>query len=311
MNPLYLRFKNFPDYIVKQDIIDLLDNYSIPENDIVLSYDIFGRKTGDVIIRIYHLTSYKDIITTYNFYYFNEKYIIELFETNENDFISCKKSIEFSKNNVYTHENKIRKIFLKLSKLPMNVKEEDIKQFFKNYTLAENGIKFNKFLKGSTNNINEAVIAFQSENDCLDALNRENERILNNQMINLNESSLDEYEEFASSEAFNKWMKIISEKISASDVTRSLYIRGLPLDVKLSSILNYLKEFNLSKNNLICDEKILKENGSIIIKFYNEDDCNEAKDYINLNSFESIGRVKKLYVENLLVVVNKGNGIYS
>ena len=106
-------------------------------------------------------------------------------------------------------------------------------------------------------------------------------------------------------------MKIISEKISASDVTRSLYIRGLPLDVKLSSILNYLKEFNLSKNNLICDEKILKENGSIIIKFYNEDDCNEAKDYINLNSFESIGRVKKLYVENLLVVVNKGNGIYS
>ena len=193
MNPLFLRFKNFPDYIVKQDIIDLLDNYSIPENDIVLSYDIFGRKTGDVIIRIYHLTSYKDIITTYNFYYFNEKYIIELFETNENDFISCKKSIEFSKNNVYTHENKIRKIFLKLSKLPMNVKEEDIKQFFKNYTLAENGIKFNKFLKGSINNINEAVIAFQSENDCLDALNRENERILNNQIINLNESSLDEY----------------------------------------------------------------------------------------------------------------------
>ena len=130
-------------------------------------------------------------------------------------------------------------------------------------------------------------------------------------MINLNESSLDEYEEFASSEAFNKWMKIISEKISASDVTRSLYIRGLPLDVKLSSILNYLKEFNLSKNNLICDEKILKENGSLIIKFYNENDCNEAKDFINLNCFESIGRVKKLYVENLLVVVNKGNGIYS
>ena len=44
---------------------------------------------------------------------------------------------------------------------------------------------------------------------------------------------------------------------------------------------------------------------------YNENDCNEAKDFINLNCFESIGRVKKLYVENLLVVVNKGNGIYS
>ena len=311
MNPFFLRFKNFPEYIVKQDIIDLLYYYSIPENDIVLAYDIFGRKTGDVIVKVYHQGSYKDIMTSYNFYYFNEKYIIELFETNENDFISCQKSYDFSKNNIYTNDNKIRKLFLKLSKLPINVKEENIKQFFKNYTLAENGIKFNKFLKGTTNNINEAVIAFQSENDCLDALNRENERILNNQMINLNESSLDEYEEFASSEAFNKWMKIISEKISASDVTRSLYIRGLPLDVKLSSILNYLKEFNLSKNNLICDEKILKENGSLIIKFYNENDCNEAKDFINLNCFESIGRVKKLYVENLLVVVNKGNGIYS
>jgi len=51
----YIRFKNFPDYINKIDVKDLLYQFELDDNDIVLSYNIFGKKTGDVIIRLFNL----------------------------------------------------------------------------------------------------------------------------------------------------------------------------------------------------------------------------------------------------------------
>ena len=45
----FIRFKNFPDYINKIDIKDLLYQYDIDDNDIVLSYNILGKRTGDII----------------------------------------------------------------------------------------------------------------------------------------------------------------------------------------------------------------------------------------------------------------------
>ena len=52
---------------------------------------------------------------------------------------------------------------------------------------------------------------------------------------------------------------------------------------------------------------ILSENGSLIIKFSNEDDANDAKSHLLKTPFEWKGRKKNLSVENLLFVVNKGN----
>ena len=67
--------------------------------------------------------------------------------------------------------------------------------------------------------------------------------------------------------------------------------------------MEYLIQFNLNSSDLIVNDKILKNYGSVIIKFYNEDIANDAKNWIKSNKFEN----KTIYSENLLSVVNKGN----
>ena len=291
----YIRFKNFPEYINKIDIKELLYQYDIDDKDIVLSYNILGKSTGDIIIRLYNLDQYKEILTSYNFYNFNERYILELFESNSKEFSICSRSIQFINKNI---RNKPKNIFLKISKIPQSSTELDIKNFFKNSLIVENGIRFNRHSSHG-----EAIVAFETEDECFEALQKNNGRLLKNQSISLSESNLDEFEDFAGTMAFEYWMPILSELINTEDVKRSLYLFGFPLDITKHQILEYLSQFNVNHSNLIVNEKILKNFGSIIIKFYNEDIANEAKNWIKNNKFEN----KKIFAENLLPVVNKGN----
>ena len=291
----FIRFKNFPDYINKIDIKDLLYQFEIDENDIVLSYNIFGKKTGDVIVRLFNLEQYKEIFASYNFYYFNDKYIIELFDSNNQEFSICSRSIQFCNQKI---RNKHLNIFMKISKIPQSSNETDLKNLFNNCSIVEYGIKFNR-----NSPHGEAVIVFETEEECFEALQKNNGRLLKNQSISLKESNLNEFEEFASSMAFENWLPILSELITPDDVKRSLYLMGLPLDTSKNQILKYLSQFNINHSNLVVSDKIMKNFGSIIVKFYNEDIANEAKNWIKNNKFND----KTIYVENLLSVVNKGN----
>ena len=291
----YIRIKNFPEYINKIDIKDLLYQFEIDDNDIVLSYNIFGKKTGDVIIRLFNLEQYKEIFTSYNFYYFNDKYILELFDSNSQEFSICSRSIQFCNQKI---RNKHLNIFMKISKIPQSSNENDLKNLFNNCSIVEYGIKFNR-----NSSHGEAVIVFETEEECFEALQKNNGRLLKNQSIVLKESNLNEYEEFASSMAFEYWLPILSELIIPDDVKKSLYLMGLPLDTNKNQILKYLSLFNINHSNLVCSDKILNNFGSIIVKFYNEDIANEAKNWIKINKFKD----KVIFVENLLSVVNKGN----
>ena len=291
----YIRFKNFPDYINKIDIKDLLYQYDIEDNDIVLSYNILGKRTGDIILRLYNIDQYKEIFSSYNFYKFNDEFIIELFESNSQEFSICSRSNKFISQNI---RSKNYNIFMKVSKISQSTTESDLKSFFKNNSIVEDGIKFNRH---SSNG--EAIIIFETEEECLEAIQKNNGRLLKNQSISLSESNLDEFEEFAGTMALENWLPILSDLINTEDVRRTLYLFGFPLDVNTNQIVQFLSQFNLSHSNLIVIDKILKNYGSIIIKFYNEDIANEAKNWIKNNRF----RNKNIYAENLLSVINKGN----
>ena len=291
----FIRIKNFPDYINKIDVKDLFYHFEIDYNDIVLSYNIFGKKTGDVIIRLFDLEQYKEIFTSYNFYYYNEKYILELFDSNAIEFSVCSRSIQFCNQKI---RNKHLNIFMKISKIPQSSNENDLKNIFNNCSIVEYGIKFNR-----NSPHGEAVIVFETEEECFEALQKNNGRLLKNQSIALEESNLNEFEEFSSSMAFEYWLPILSELIIPDDVKKSLYLMGFPLDTNKNKILKYLSLFNINHSNLVVNDKILNNYGSIIVKFYNEDIANEAKNWIKNNRFED----KTIYAENLLSVVNKGN----
>ena len=291
----FIRFKNFPDYINKIDIKDLLYQYDIDDNDIILSYNILGKRTGDIILRLYNIDQYNEIFTSFNFYKFNEDNIIELFESNSHEFSICSRSNKFISQNI---RNKHQNIFMKISKISQSTTESDLKSFFKNNSIVEDGIKFNRH---SSNG--EAIIIFETEEECFEAIQKNNGRLLKNQSISLSESNLDEFEEFAGTMAFENWMPILSELINTEDVRRSLYLIGFPLDISTYQIVQFLAQFNISHSNLIVNDKILKNFGSIIIKFFNEDIANDAKNWIKNNRY----RNKIIHAENLLSVVNKGN----
>ena len=291
----FIRFKNFPDYINKIDIKDLLYQYDIDDNDIILSYNILGKRTGDIILRLYNIDQYKEIFTSYNFYKFNEDNIIELFESNSNEFSICSRSNKFISQNI---RNKHQNLFMKISKISQSTTDTDLKSFFKNNSIVEDGIKFNRH---SSNG--EAIIIFETEEECFEAIQKNNGRLLKNQSISLSESNLDEFEEFAGTMAFENWMPILSELINTEDVRRSLYLIGFPLDISTYQIVQFLAQFNISYSNLIVNDKILKNFGSVIIKFFNEDIANDAKNWIKYNRY----RNKIIHAENLLSVVNKGN----
>ena len=291
----FIRFKNFPDYINKIDIKDLLYQYDIDDNDIVLSYNILGKRTGDIILRLYNIDQYKEIFTSFNFYKFNEDNIIELFESNSHEFSICSRSNKFISQNI---RNKHQNLFMKISKISQSTTESDLKSFFKNNSIVEDGIKFNRH---SSNG--EAIIIFETEEECFEAIQKNNGRLLKNQSISLSESNLDEFEEFAGTMAFENWMPILSELINTEDVKRSLYLIGFPLDISTYQIVQFLAQFNISHSNLIVNDKILKNFGSVIIKFFNEDIANDAKNWIKNNRY----RNKIIHAENLLSVVNKGN----
>ena len=291
----YIRFKNFPDYINKIDVKELLYQYDIDDNDIVLSYNILGKRTGDVIVRLYNLDQYNEIFTSYNFYYFNEKYILELFDSNSQEFSVCSRSGAFINKNIRKNSENI---FLKISKIPQTTSELELKNFFKNSSLAENGIRFNRHSSHG-----EAVVIFETEEDCFDAFQKNNGRLFKNQSISLSESNLNEFEEFAGTMAYEHWMSILNELINTEDVKKSLYLIGFPLDITKNKILEFLAQFNLNHSNLIVNDKILNNFGSVIIKFYNEEIANEAKNWIRNNKFEN----KNIFAENLLPIINKGN----
>jgi RNA recognition motif-containing protein len=89
--------------------------------------------------------------------------------------LNCKESQKFQYKSVDIND----KIFLKIKGVSYSAKESDIKSFFKQYYIAENGIKILKNKRG--NSLGEAIIAFMYEKDYEKALKEKNREMLLNQ----------------------------------------------------------------------------------------------------------------------------------
>ena len=95
--------------------------------------------------------------------------------------------------------------------------------------------------------------------------------------------------------------------ITPEIVPKSLFLNNLPLDVSKEYVLKFLEIFNLNESSLIIDEKILSTCGSLILCMNSEEDAEFAKGYLNKIQMKWKNRSKKPSVENLLLLVNKGN----
>lgn len=171
----YIRFKNLSSYFNVKNLKDILCNYNLSEESIIFAYDIFGRKTGDAIIRINNDQDYREIICSCKFKALSENEHLKLIDVekcSESEFISLSKN----QGNLNLTD---KKIFLKMKNTPNLIREDDIKHFFKKYYVTEKGIKMLKNRKGVF--LGECIIAFLNEEQCSKALKEKNGETLMNQ----------------------------------------------------------------------------------------------------------------------------------
>jgi RNA recognition motif-containing protein len=297
----YIRVRNLPLYTDIQDIKEIFYMFYLLNEDIVVSYDIYKRKTGDFCFRLYNEENYKQILAVFNYRVINDK-IIEVLPANEYDFHSCKLSSQ-----IFNQDANITKgkVFLKVKNLPYSCREENIKQFFKNYYPSENGIKLFKNKKG--NFLGEAVVSFYREEDTIKAFKEKNGENFMNQIITIETTSLEEFELYANTNGFYTTLKSLCEYVTPEVVTKSVFLTGLPLNVTKKDIINYLEFFNLNESNMIVDEKNMSNNGCLIITLLSEEDANYLRNYVGKTSFKFNGRERKITADPLLLLVNKGN----
>jgi RNA recognition motif-containing protein len=101
--------------------------------------------------------------------------LIDCYEVSKNDYLNCKESQKFLNKPIDIND----KTFLKIKGVSYSAKESDIKSFFKQYYISENGIKILKNKRG--NSLGEAIIAFMYEKDYEKALKEKNREMLLNQ----------------------------------------------------------------------------------------------------------------------------------
>jgi hypothetical protein len=61
----YLRFRNIPLYFSQVDFKNQFYSFTINDHDIAISYDIYGRKTGDFCLKIYNEPDFTEILTSF------------------------------------------------------------------------------------------------------------------------------------------------------------------------------------------------------------------------------------------------------
>lgn len=300
----YFRIKNLPLYIGKQEIRDLFYIYDIPEEDIVLAYDIFGRKLGEAVIRVYSETYLNEIISCFKYRQYDKR-LINIIAGSNSDFINCEKNLKFLLETIY--DIKPSNIFVKIKNLNYSTNEETILRFFRDFQVAENGIKILRNKKG--NFLGEVVVAFSYAEEAMRAIKQKNGETVFNSHVTLDLSCLNEFEEFAHSSSFYLTIKSLSELVIPEIVQRCLYVNNFPLDVDVKFLVKTFEVFNLNQSNFIFEERILMNYGCLIISFPSEEDASFAKSYLKKLTIKWKGRSKKLEVEHLLLLVNKGNEI--
>jgi len=307
----FFRIKNLPLNINEKEIKDLFYCYDLKIadgddiGDIILSYDIFGRKTGEAVIKIHNELSLNEILSCYKFREYNKR-LIDVVKTNWIDFTNCQKNLKFKSRSPYTDtvEN-TNHIFVKVKNLNYSMKEENIRKIFKEFIIAENGIKLMKNKKG--NFLGEAMIAFCDPEEAGRAIREKNGETILNSLITVEKSNLDEFEEFASSNSFYATIKNLADYVTPENVQKCLYINNFPLDIDKEFLLKTFEIFNMNESNFIIDERNMMNYGCMIVIFLSEEDATFAKNYLKKKIILWKNRSRKLIIENLLVLVNKGN----
>lgn len=284
----YIRMRGLPYGSREPEIIEFLRGIRVSKEDITFQYDYEGKFTGEAYVQLYNEAEAKEA-TSYNLSDLGNRYI-EIFETNENEFNRAKSSQFPEKREllVETNQNWNHLIneevgIIRMRGLPYSCTEEDIKEFFRGFSLVKDGIK-RATVGGRPSG--ECFAIFETKEQAYGALTLNMEKI-GTRFIELFSSNIREFENYMHYNFSNTTPSYSKENAPNIPLERrksTLMMIGLPFNVTKNDIIKFFANFGLKDTDIhLISNQNGKFSGNALITFEDELEAQKALKTKNLS----------------------------
>jgi RNA recognition motif-containing protein/inhibitor of KinA sporulation pathway (predicted exonuclease) len=282
-----IRVRGLPYESRELEIISFFKGIRIMEKNIAFLYNLDGKFTGEVFIKLMNIMDYKEALS-YHMGDFHHK-IIEVYESNLEDWNKAlesknpeKRDTIFSMNReeILTLTNKNG--YIHVTGLSSKVTEKDILGFFSNQNVANQGIK-RSIISGKPSD--EAYIVLVDEQSADQACKLSGE-FLAGKVLKITKKDKSSLEDFLSRNFINHNPFMSRENIPPISLEKrktTLIMTGLPMDITREEILTIFRNFNVIENEIVFTTMANGTfSGNILIPFEDELEAQKALKTKNL-----------------------------
>ena len=282
----YIRMRGLPFGCREAEIMEFLRGIRVYSEDIVFLYDYEGKFTGEVYVQLHNEADFREALS-FNLSDLGSRYI-EVFETNENEMAKAKASqfpekreMKIEEDPAWSHLLAESNGIVKMRGLPYSCTEEDIREFFKGFPIAQDGIK--RAVHGGRPS-GECFVVFESKDSAFSALGLNMEKI-GNRFIELFVSNVRELEVYLHNHfSQNGSAKQDLPNIPLDKRKATLKMVGLPFNVTKDNILKFLSGFNVKDDDIhLINGHSGRFSGQALITFSDELEAQRALKTKNLS----------------------------
>lgn len=281
-----IRVRGLPYESRELEIISFFKGIRIVEKNIAFLYNLDGKFTGEVFIRLMNTMDYREALS-YHLGEFHHK-VIEVYESATEDWNKAFDSKNPEKRDtVYMNREEISALtskngYVQVSGLSSKATEKDIMGFFSNQHVASKGIK-RSIISGKPSD--EAYIVFNEEKSADQACKLSGESLAGKvlKIVQKDKSSLEDFmnRNFISHNPFMSRENIPPIPLDKRKTT--LIMTGLPMDITRDEILTIFRNCNIIDSEITFTTMANGAfSGNILIPFEDELEAQKALKTKNL-----------------------------
>jgi len=163
---------------------------------------------------------------------------------------------------------------LRLRGLPFSARHMDIKNFFYDYKIVRESVKFGRNFEGRKTG--EAVVLFETQEEAQRAIKERQGQHIGHRWIELFLIHPDEYAGFDEKQLSN-YSVSLAKFITPQNKAKTLKLRGLPFNVREEEIVEFFAGFDIVKSDVIIERDKGKSTGNALVTLRSEEDAARAR----------------------------------
>ena len=281
-----VRVRGLPYDSRELEIISFFKGIRIVEKNIAFLYNIDGKFTGEVFIRLMNLMDYKEALS----YHLGEFYkkIIEVYESISEDWHKALDSkYPEKRDNIYSNRDELSSLsqkngYIHVSGLSSKATEKDIYGFFAHQKIFNKGIK-RAIVAGKPSE--EAFVVFNDESSADEATNLSGE-YLAGKMLKITKKDKVSLEDFLHRNFINYNPFLSRENVPPIPLDKrktTLIMTGLPLDIIRDEVIGIFRNSNILESEVtFISTPTGTFSGNVLIPFEDETEAQKALKSKNL-----------------------------